>query len=88
MVLARRQTKKAKIAFLNLRKKQRFTADVPASRDYAGSRRMKNTFHSIASIITDIRRGRMVIVVDDADRENEGDLIPCLLYTSPSPRDA
>lgn len=34
--------------------------------------------HVIASIekaITDIRRGKMVIVVDDASRENEGDII-------------
>ncbi len=36
---------------------------------------MKTTFDSIESIITDLRKGKMVIVVDDADRENEGDLI-------------
>jgi len=36
---------------------------------------IKNQFDSIESVIADIRRGRMVIVVDDADRENEGDLI-------------
>jgi len=29
----------------------------------------------VESVIADVRRGRMVIVVDDADRENEGDLI-------------
>jgi 3,4-dihydroxy 2-butanone 4-phosphate synthase/GTP cyclohydrolase II len=32
-------------------------------------------FDSIESVIRDLRRGRMVIVVDDADRENEGDLV-------------
>ena len=32
-------------------------------------------FDSIESVIADIRAGRMVIVVDDEDRENEGDLI-------------
>ncbi len=32
-------------------------------------------FNSIAEIIADIRAGRMVVVVDDEDRENEGDLI-------------
>jgi 3,4-dihydroxy 2-butanone 4-phosphate synthase/GTP cyclohydrolase II len=37
--------------------------------------RMKKTFNSIESVITDVRKGKMVIVVDDADRENEGDLI-------------
>jgi 3,4-dihydroxy 2-butanone 4-phosphate synthase / GTP cyclohydrolase II len=36
---------------------------------------MKKTFDSIESVITDVRKGRMVIVVDDAGRENEGDLI-------------
>lgn len=32
-------------------------------------------FDSIASIIEDLRLGRMVIIVDDEDRENEGDLV-------------
>src|SRR5687768_15171543 len=36
---------------------------------------MKKTFDSIESVIAELRKGRMVIVVDDADRENEGDLI-------------
>src|SRR5262245_17650212 len=36
---------------------------------------MGKRFDSIESVITDVRNGRMVIVVDDADRENEGDLI-------------
>jgi 3,4-dihydroxy 2-butanone 4-phosphate synthase / GTP cyclohydrolase II len=36
---------------------------------------MKAQFDSVESVIADVRRGRMVIVVDDADRENEGDLI-------------
>jgi 3,4-dihydroxy 2-butanone 4-phosphate synthase / GTP cyclohydrolase II len=35
----------------------------------------KNSFDSIESVIADIRAGRMVIVTDDEDRENEGDLI-------------
>src|SRR5262245_29812957 len=32
-------------------------------------------FNTIESVVTDLQKGRMVIVVDDADRENEGDLI-------------
>ncbi|MEO6033869.1 MAG: bifunctional 3,4-dihydroxy-2-butanone-4-phosphate synthase/GTP cyclohydrolase II [Verrucomicrobiota bacterium] len=36
---------------------------------------MKNAFDSIDSVLTDLRKGKLVIVVDDADRENEGDLI-------------
>src|SRR5437667_10478481 len=31
-------------------------------------------FHTIAEAINDIRQGKMVILVDDEDRENEGDL--------------
>ena len=30
---------------------------------------------SIESAIEEIRKGKMVIVVDDAERENEGDII-------------
>jgi 3,4-dihydroxy 2-butanone 4-phosphate synthase / GTP cyclohydrolase II len=36
---------------------------------------MKKAFDSIESVIADVRKGRMVVVVDDADRENEGDLV-------------
>jgi 3,4-dihydroxy 2-butanone 4-phosphate synthase/GTP cyclohydrolase II len=35
----------------------------------------QTVFASIPEAIEEIRQGRMVIVVDDADRENEGDLI-------------
>lgn len=35
----------------------------------------KVQFDSIPSVIADIRRGKMVVVTDDADRENEGDLV-------------
>src|SRR6266571_327646 len=36
---------------------------------------MKKTVDPIESVIADLRKGRMVVVVDDAERENEGDLI-------------
>src|SRR5436190_3987090 len=36
---------------------------------------MKTAFDSIESVVADLHKGKMVIVVDDADRENEGDLI-------------
>ena len=36
---------------------------------------MKKTFDSIESVVADLRKGKMVVMVDDADRENEGDLI-------------
>lgn len=32
-------------------------------------------FNTIEEVLADIRKGKMVIVTDDADRENEGDLI-------------
>jgi len=38
-------------------------------------RLMRSPFDSIESAAADISRGRMVVVVDDEDRENEGDLI-------------
>lgn len=45
---------------------------------------MKSRFDSIESVIADIRKGRMVIVVDDADRENEGDLIMAAQFVTPA----
>jgi 3,4-dihydroxy 2-butanone 4-phosphate synthase/GTP cyclohydrolase II len=45
---------------------------------------MKRTFDSIESVLKDLARGRMVIVVDDADRENEGDLIMAAEKATPA----
>ncbi len=45
---------------------------------------MRSKFDSIESVIADIRRGKMVIVVDDADRENEGDLIMAAQHVTPT----
>ena len=36
---------------------------------------MKTQFDSIESVLEDLGAGKMVVVVDDAERENEGDLI-------------
>ena len=33
------------------------------------------TFATIPELLEEIRAGRMVVIVDDEDRENEGDLI-------------
>jgi 3,4-dihydroxy 2-butanone 4-phosphate synthase/GTP cyclohydrolase II len=44
---------------------------------------MAQWFNSIESAIADIQRGKMVIVVDDADRENEGDLIMAAEFVTP-----
>ena len=41
------------------------------------------TFHSIPEIVEEIRAGRIVIVVDDGDRENEGDLVMAATFATP-----
>lgn len=40
-------------------------------------------FNSIPEILEDLRNGRMVIVVDDEDRENEGDLVMAASFIKP-----
>jgi 3,4-dihydroxy 2-butanone 4-phosphate synthase/GTP cyclohydrolase II len=42
-----------------------------------------STFHAIPEILEEIREGRMVIVVDDGDRENEGDLVLAASFITP-----
>ena len=44
---------------------------------------MEKKFDSIESVLADIRKGKTVIVVDDADRENEGDLILAAQHVTP-----
>src|SRR5437899_4802463 len=44
---------------------------------------MAQQFDSIETIIADLRAGKIVIVVDDADRENEGDLIMAAQVDTP-----
>ncbi len=41
------------------------------------------TMNSIPEIIDDIRNGKMVILIDDEDRENEGDLILATDFVTP-----
>ena len=48
------------------------------------TRSKKAEFDSIESAIADLRQGRMIIVVDDADRENEGDLIMAAEHATPA----
>jgi 3,4-dihydroxy 2-butanone 4-phosphate synthase/GTP cyclohydrolase II len=45
---------------------------------------MKTPFDLIESVIADLRKGKMVIVVDDADRENEGDLVMAAQFVTPA----
>ncbi|HEY1171156.1 MAG TPA: bifunctional 3,4-dihydroxy-2-butanone-4-phosphate synthase/GTP cyclohydrolase II [Verrucomicrobiae bacterium] len=41
-------------------------------------------FAPIDEVVADIRKGKMVILVDDADRENEGDLIMAAQHATPA----
>ncbi len=43
----------------------------------------KAEFATIEEAIEDIRRGRMVVVCDDEDRENEGDLVMAAQFATP-----
>ena len=45
---------------------------------------MKTKFDSIEAVLADLRKGKMVIVVDDEDRENEGDLIVAGEHATPT----
>jgi 3,4-dihydroxy 2-butanone 4-phosphate synthase/GTP cyclohydrolase II len=44
---------------------------------------MTHPFASIEHAITELKEGRMVILVDDEDRENEGDLVVSAEYATP-----
>lgn len=44
---------------------------------------MIRKFNTIEEIVEDLSRGKMVIMVDDAERENEGDLIMSANFISP-----
>src|SRR5581483_8839182 len=44
---------------------------------------MKTWLNSIEAAVADLRKGRMAIVVDDEDRENEGDLIMAGEWATP-----
>ena len=44
---------------------------------------IKDSLSSIEEIIEDARNGKMYILVDDPDRENEGDLIIPAQYAYP-----
>src|SRR5829696_6836621 len=58
---------------LELRPARNLMAKSSALRIAKGARRL-TPFASIEDAIDAIRKGRMIVVVDDEDRENEGDL--------------
>jgi len=44
---------------------------------------MSTPFHSIEDAIRDIKKGKFIILVDDEDRENEGDLVMAAEHVTP-----
>ena len=59
---------------------QRLSAVLP---DLAASGAVASPFDSIEEAVKDIRAGKMVIVLDDEDRENEGDLVMAAQMVTP-----
>ena len=51
------------------------SATYPTANHHAPVRRLAPLFTSTEEIIEDIAQGKMVVIVDDEDRENEGDLV-------------
>jgi 3,4-dihydroxy 2-butanone 4-phosphate synthase / GTP cyclohydrolase II len=51
---------------------------------YSAAACMKRAFDPIPAVITELRKGKLVILVDDADRENEGDLIMAAEKVTPA----
>ena len=45
--------------------------------------RPDSPFSPITEILDELRGGRMIILVDDEDRENEGDLVCAAEYVTP-----
>ena len=59
---------------------QRLTQVLP---DLTGTLEKASPFDSIEDAVKDIRAGKMVIVLDDEDRENEGDLVMAAQMVTP-----
>ena len=57
--------------------------NIPDAANMASNEDLTDFLSPIADVIEDIRNGRMVVVVDDEDRENEGDLIVAAQMATP-----
>jgi 3,4-dihydroxy 2-butanone 4-phosphate synthase / GTP cyclohydrolase II len=60
---------------------QRLSGVIPSLAEQPG--RPRNPFDSIGDAIADVRAGKMVVVLDDEDRENEGDLVMAAQMVTP-----
>ena len=59
------------------------TSVKPSSWNMDSSQNKAMEFNSIDEIIDDLAQGKMVIIVDDEDRENEGDLVMAASWVRP-----
>ena len=57
---------------------------MPGHRQKETLRKKKSQLHTVEEAIADIRKGKVVIVVDDEDRENEGDFITAARNATPA----
>jgi 3,4-dihydroxy 2-butanone 4-phosphate synthase/GTP cyclohydrolase II len=55
----------------------------PSSRPAAAPARAKRGFATVPELLDELRAGRMIVLVDDEDRENEGDLVFAAQFTTP-----
>src|SRR5208283_3837021 len=55
----------------------------PGGEPMSATARSDGPFSTIEEAIEEIRRGRMVVVCDDEDRENEGDLVMAAQFVTP-----
>ena len=55
-------------------------AEPPEAADAAAG---QTQFSSVPTVLAELRAGRMVLILDDEDRENEGDLIMAAEYATP-----
>ncbi|MDB9376281.1 3,4-dihydroxy-2-butanone-4-phosphate synthase, partial [Nodularia sphaerocarpa] len=60
------------------------TPTVGEKTDHADSSTPAFKFDSIDAALADLKAGRVIVVVDDENRENEGDLICAAQFATPS----
>ncbi|MDO5667129.1 MAG: bifunctional 3,4-dihydroxy-2-butanone-4-phosphate synthase/GTP cyclohydrolase II [Alcaligenaceae bacterium] len=53
------------------------------SKDLVGAGEFSSVISSVTEIVEELRQGRMVILVDEEDRENEGDLLMAADFVTP-----
>ena len=50
---------------------------------HQGRDRPEEPFSSVEEVIEDLRNGKVVVILDDEDRENEGDLVCAAEFVTP-----